>query len=115
MIGCVSIRMRGFAGGIVAHPGAFAATARFPGGYGIRPYGAGGDACIDLSGVRQTGAWGKALSLTRCGGSPLAEGAKKNTAAHYCSYSTPLSLSYSTVQPSACKRAAVGVSAAVRT
>ena len=32
-----------------------------------------------------------------------------------CSYSTPLSLSYSTVQPSACKRAAVGVSAAVRT
>ena len=86
-----------------------------PGGYGIRPYGAGGDACIDLSGVRQTGTWGKALSPTRCGGSPLAEGAKKNTAAHYRSYSTPLSLSYSTVQPSACKRAAVGVSAAVRT
>ena len=53
------------------------------------------------------GAWGKALSPTRCGGSPLAEGAKKNTAAHYRSYST--------VQPSACKRAAVGVSAAVRT
>ena len=75
----------------------------------------GGDACIGPAGVRQTGAWGKALSPTRCGGSPLAEGAKKNTAAHYRSYSTPLSLSYSTVQPSACKRAAVGVSAAVRT
>ena len=57
----------------------------------------------------------KVLSPTRCGGSPLAEGAKKNTAAHYRSYSTPLSLSYSTIQPSACKRAAVGVSAAVRT
>ena len=70
---------------------------------------------IDPAGVRQMGAWGKALSPTRCGGSPLAEGAKKNTAAHYRSYSTPLSLSYSTVQPSACKRAAVGVSAAVRT
>ena len=46
------------------------------GGYGIRPYGAGGDACIDPAGVRQTGTWGKALSHTRCGGSPLAEGAK---------------------------------------
>ena len=73
-----------------------------PGGYGIRPYGAGGDACIDPQ-LQDGRLW---------------EGRGPGMPGPYivpCSYSTPLSLSYSTVQPSACKRAAVGVSAAVRT
>ena len=74
-----------------------------PGGYGIRPYGAGGM----LASTRGYRADGR-----------LWEGRGPGMPGPYivpCSYSTPLSLSYSTVQPSACKRAAVGVSAAVRT
>ena len=35
-----------------ARPCSFAAAANAPGGYGIRPYGAGGDACIDPKGRR---------------------------------------------------------------
>ena len=38
---------------IAAHPGAFAATARSPGGYGIRPYGTGVDARHRPGGVRR--------------------------------------------------------------
>lgn len=46
MIGRVSYKDEGLCGVIAAHPGAFAATVRSPGGYGINPYGAGADARV---------------------------------------------------------------------
>ena len=49
-IRCRPLRANYFVGAGIARPCSFAAAANTPGGYGICPYGAGVDACIDPKG-----------------------------------------------------------------
>ena len=46
---------------VEANPRTLAAASTFPGGYGIRPYGVGVDACIDPEDLLPQGSCGRAI------------------------------------------------------